>query len=130
MNGIGWKDWLYTAFTISTYLFLFNYYQNRYDTLLLAILAVLSVAIYCQLFQCVLHPDKWMVADTKELHGFLLGGNYNQMNDHCADNRLLEYQIRQMAEAESWHAVCLLLCHSLHGQVDDVAVLYVPFSFS
>ena len=79
MNGTDWKNWFYVALTISTYLLLFNYYQDKYYTILLSILFVLSVAIYCQLFQCVLHPEKWIVEDAKDIHGFLLGGNYNQI---------------------------------------------------
>ena len=79
MNGTDWKNWFYVALTISTYLLLFNYYQDKYYTILLSILFVLSVAIYCQLFQCVLHPEKWIVEDAKDIHGFLLGGNYNHI---------------------------------------------------
>lgn len=79
LNGTDWKNWLYLAFSISAYIFLFNYYQDKYITLLFGILFILSIAIYCQLFQCILHPEKWMVQESKELNGFLLGGNYNQM---------------------------------------------------
>lgn len=79
LNGNDWKNWFYTGLTISTYLFLFNYYHEKYHVILLGILFVLSVAIYCQLGQCILHPEKWMVSDDKELGKYLLGGNYNQM---------------------------------------------------
>lgn len=79
LNGTDWKNCLYIIFSIFTYLFLFNYYQERYKTLIIGISLVLSVAIYCQLFQCIIHPEMWLLEDTKENHGFILGGNYNQM---------------------------------------------------
>lgn len=79
LNGTDWKNCLYIIFSIFTYLFLFNYYQKRYKTLIMGISLVLSVAIYCQLFQCIIHPEMWLLEDTKENHGFILGGNYNQM---------------------------------------------------
>lgn len=79
LNGTGWKNCLYIFFSIFTYLFLFNYYQERYKTLILGISLVLSVAIYCQLYQCIIHPEMWIMEETKQNWGFILGGNYNQM---------------------------------------------------
>lgn len=78
-NGTGWKNWIYGALSISTFIFLFNFYHERYYTLILAILLVLSVAVYCQLYQCIIHPDMWLIEDSKVDHGYILGGNYNQM---------------------------------------------------
>lgn len=78
-NGTGWKNWIYGALSISTFIFLFNFYHERYYTLILAILLVLSVAVYCQLYQCITHPDMWLIEDSKVDHGYILGGNYNQM---------------------------------------------------
>jgi O-antigen ligase len=77
-NGADWKNCLYLMFSISTSLFLFNYYQDRYNTLVFWICIVLSVAIYSQLIQCLLHPEMWLL-ESKQNYGFLLGGNYNQM---------------------------------------------------
>ena len=79
LYGNDWKNWLYISFSISTYLFLFNFYHEKYRILILGILFVLSAAIYCQLFQCITHPEMWIIDERKELRGFLLGGNYNQM---------------------------------------------------
>lgn len=81
LNGVDWKNWLYSVFAISTYLFLFNYYRDRYHVLIFGILFVLSVAVYCQLYQCITHPEMWLVENhmDKSLHGYILGGNYNQM---------------------------------------------------
>ena len=78
-TGADWKNWLYLAFSICAYLFVFNYYQERYKTIILTILSVMSVLVYCQLFQCITHPEMWISEEAKELHGYLLGGNYNQM---------------------------------------------------
>lgn len=79
LNGTDWKNWLYSTLSISAYIFIFNYYQERYRTLIIAILCVLSIATYCQLYQCIIHPDMWLLEETKKNHGFILGGNYNQM---------------------------------------------------
>lgn len=79
LNGNDWKNWTYMSLTIFSYLVLFDYYKDKYKVLLLTTLTVLSIGIYCQLVQCVLHPEMWMVEDNKELHGYILGGNYNQM---------------------------------------------------
>ena len=79
LNGADWKNCLYIIFSIFTYLFLFNYYQERYKTLVLGISLILSVAIYCQLYQCIIHPEMWITDEAKQNWGFLLGGNYNQM---------------------------------------------------
>lgn len=79
MNGTDWKNWLYATMSISAYLFIFNYYQEQYRTLILSILIVLSIAVYCQLYQCATHPEMWLIEENKDNHGFLLGGNYNQM---------------------------------------------------
>lgn len=79
MNGTDWKNWLYATMSISAYLFIFNYYQEQYRTLIIAILCVLSIAVYCQLYQSATHPEMWLIEENKDNHGFLLGGNYNQM---------------------------------------------------
>jgi O-antigen ligase len=79
LNGTDWKNGLYLTLSISAYIFLFNYYQEQYYTLILGILFVLSVAIYCQVFQCIAHPEMWLIEETKQNYGFILGGNYNQM---------------------------------------------------
>jgi O-antigen ligase len=79
LNGTDWKNGLYLTLSISAYIFLFNYYQEQYHTLILGILFVLSVAIYCQVFQCIAHPEMWLIEETKQNYGFILGGNYNQM---------------------------------------------------
>lgn len=79
LNGTDWKNWLYSVFAISTYLFLFNYYKEKYHVLIFGILFVLSIAIYCQLYQCVTHPEMWLFKEEKYIRGYLLGGNYNGM---------------------------------------------------
>ena len=82
LNGVDWKNWLFFTLAISSYIILFNYYKERYHILIFGILFVLSIATYCQLYQCVIHPEMWIVVDNpeeKNLHGFILGGNYNQM---------------------------------------------------
>lgn len=79
INGNEWKLWLWNVFPITAYLLIFNYYEARYHTIIHAITLVLSIAIYCQLYQCVTHPDMWLFEGEKEARGYLLGGNYNGM---------------------------------------------------
>ena len=77
LNGSEWKFWLWHMFSITAYLLIFNYYETRYHTIILAIILVLSIAIYCQLYQCVMHPEMWLLKDEKNIRGYILGGNYN-----------------------------------------------------
>ena len=79
LNGTDWKNWLYSVFAISTYIFIFNYYKEKYSILIFGIIFVFSIAIYCQLYQCVTHPEMWFFEGEKEARGYLLGGNYNGM---------------------------------------------------
>ena len=82
LNGVDWKNWLYFTLAISSYIILFNYYKEKYHILIFGILFVLSIATYCQLYQCITHPEMWIAVDNpedKNIHGFILGGNYNQM---------------------------------------------------
>lgn len=79
LNGTNVKGGLYITVTILSFLLLFRYYKTSYKWLLLSTLMVLSVGVYCQLVQCVMHPEMWLIEGDKELHGYLLGGNYNQM---------------------------------------------------
>ena len=82
LNGVDWKNWLFFTLAISSYIILFNYYKEKYHILIFGILFVLSIATYCQLYQCIIHPEMWIAVDNpedKNLHGFILGGNYNQM---------------------------------------------------
>lgn len=79
ISGTAWVSWLSTCLTISAFLFLFNFYRDKYHILMFGILFVLSFAIYCQLFQCILNPEKWVMEGDRELVGYVLGGNYNQI---------------------------------------------------
>ena len=79
INGNDWKTWLWYMFAITAYLLIFNYYEASYRTIIRAIIFVLSIAIYCQLYQCVTHPEMWFFEGEKQARGFLLGGNYNGM---------------------------------------------------
>lgn len=110
MSGTDWKNWIYIAFSITTYLFLFNYYQDKYYTLLLGILFVLSVAIYCQLFQCILHPEKWMVEDTKDIHGFILGGNYNHIGSRVIVALAVSIITVRQSKWLKYNLVLLFIC--------------------
>lgn len=79
MNGTNWKDWTYHSLSVLSTLILFHYYRDQYQTLVIGALMVLSVGVYLQLAQCLLHPEMWLIRDDKMNSGYLLGGNYNQI---------------------------------------------------
>jgi len=79
MNGTDWKNWTYISMSVLAYLIVISYYENQYKVIVIAALVVLSVGVYAQLLQCILHPEMWMIKDDKINNGYLLGGNYNQI---------------------------------------------------
>lgn len=79
MSGTNWKEWIYVSLAIVSALILFHYYRNQYQALVIGALIVLSIGVYTQLLQCVLHPEMWLIRDDKMNTGYILGGNYNQI---------------------------------------------------
>lgn len=78
ISGNDWKHGLYLFLTVFAYITFFYYYQNQYKLLVVTVLAVLSLGVYVQLFQCIMHPEMWMIEDIKNDEGYILGGgNYN-----------------------------------------------------
>lgn len=78
-TGVAWKDWLYYTCDILLLLFLFHYYRNDVRSLITGAAIGFSICVYMQLFQCLTHPEMWMLDNEKETSGYLLGGNYNSI---------------------------------------------------
>lgn len=73
------KNALYDALKIWLLLIIIYYYRDRMKMLLVCFCIAFSFCVYANLLHLIANPDKWLVADDKELIGFLLGNNYNQM---------------------------------------------------
>lgn len=83
-TGVAWKDWIYHICDIMLLLFLFHYYRDTPQKIIIGATIGFSLCVYVQLLQCVTHPEMWMFDNEKEAQGYLLGGNYN-----CIGCRLL-----------------------------------------
>lgn len=78
-TGVAWKDWIYYICDVMLLLFLFQYYRNTPKTIIIGATIGFSLCVYMQLLQCITHPEMWMIDSTKEVQGYLLGGNYNSI---------------------------------------------------
>lgn len=74
-----WKEWIYVSFTICFLRFMFNFYRNNLLPLLVGLTIGFTIGVFAQLHQLLTHPELWVITDDKEVTGYLLGGNYNQM---------------------------------------------------
>lgn len=79
IEDVDWKNWLFTIFDISLMLFLFEYYSHSIKYLLIGSLIGFSLSIYWGGIDIAMHPEIWINEDSKDVTGFLLGGNYNQI---------------------------------------------------
>lgn len=78
MNNMLWKDWLYYTCSVILMMALFQYYSHNLSILLIGALIGFTIAVYCQLIQCVTHPEMWLVGEKTNM-GYILGGNYNSI---------------------------------------------------
>ena len=79
LSGTDVKNWIFNAAAALLILFLFNYYEDKLPPLIVGALVGFSLSVYLGLFDILCHPEKWIVQDSKEVVGYLLGGNYNQI---------------------------------------------------
>lgn len=77
--GVAWKDWIYYICDMMLLLFLFHYYRDTPETIIIGATIGFSLCVYMQLLQCITHPEMWMIDSEKEARGYLLGGNYNSI---------------------------------------------------
>lgn len=79
VNGLDFKNWIFNSTNLLIPLFLFGYYKENPKPLLIGAAIGFSIAIYIGAAQIITHPDMWILEDSKENKGYLLGGNYNQV---------------------------------------------------
>lgn len=79
INGLDWKNWTYYSASIITVLLLFDYYSNNLKPIVLGMWIGLVIAVILGTFDIISHPEKWLIEDSKDITGYLLGGNYNGM---------------------------------------------------
>lgn len=73
------KNAVYTAFSIWFFLLFLRYFQKRPKMVMYACTLTLSFCVYANFYDIAVHPDKWLITADKEVTGYLLGNNYNQM---------------------------------------------------
>lgn len=79
LMGTNAKEALYHMFALFLVVFAFNYYKNNIRALLIGSCIGFSFAVLVGATHTAMHPEMWVVDDTKDIVGYLLGGNYNQI---------------------------------------------------
>jgi O-antigen ligase len=77
ITDMEWKEWTYSSVSVLMLLTLFHYYRDDIRPLIIGAAIGFSIAVYMQLYQCVTHPELWLVSDSKLNSGYVLGDNYN-----------------------------------------------------
>ena len=78
-HGTDFVHWAYICFGVCLLRFFFNFYQDRLTPLVVGLALGFSIAVLAQFYQLVTHPELWFIPEGKEIKGYILGGNYNQM---------------------------------------------------
>lgn len=76
LNGTDLKNAIYRTVEATLLIMQFHYFRHRLPLLVQAFAFGFSIAVYCNAVNMALHPE-WLF--NKEIDGFLLGVNYNQM---------------------------------------------------
>ena len=74
--------WSYTCFSICLLRFFFNFYQHRLSPLIIGMALGFSIATMAQFYQLITHPELWIFKSDYDVHGFIIGDNYNQIGVH------------------------------------------------
>lgn len=78
-NGTDTKQLVYLCTSFLLLRFLFNYYQEHLNPLIIGMAVGFSLATVAQIHQLITHPDLWVVGGDSIDTGYILGGNYNQI---------------------------------------------------
>lgn len=79
-HGTDTKMWLlYMTTTVCLLRFTFNFYQHNLTPLIIGLTFGFSLGVFLQIGQLILDPSLWIVKDEKEIGGYILGDNYNQI---------------------------------------------------
>lgn len=79
LTSMEWKDWLYYTLSLLLLTFLFHYYKHDLTPLISGAAIGFSIAVYMQFYQCIAHPEMWMLGTDRTNAGYILGGNYNSI---------------------------------------------------
>lgn len=78
-HGTDGIHFVYVALSVCFLRFFFNFYQKGLVPLLVGLAIGFSIATFAQIFQLIIQPDLWILPDKKEVTGYIMGGNYNQV---------------------------------------------------
>ena len=79
VNSVDVKNAVYVAMSIWLYLLLLRYYRERMPVIMMLFAATCSFWVYMNFVHMLANPAMWLIEDQKEISGYMLGGNYNQM---------------------------------------------------
>lgn len=79
INNINVKTVIYQSLFVWQILIIFNYYKTHTTKIIKYFAISLSFCVYASFFQLVTHPTLWMIDSNKDIVGYLLGNNYNQI---------------------------------------------------
>ena len=78
VRGAPVKEALFRSAEVFLFLMLVNFYRSDLSTMLKASCVAFSLCTYANLVVMILFPS-WALSTGSSIHGFLLGGNYNQL---------------------------------------------------
>lgn len=79
VSGTDVRNAIYNSICVWLTLLVMRYYRHRMDMVVKCFCIAFSVCIYINFLHVLTHPMLWLVQDNKDITGYLLGGNYNQM---------------------------------------------------
>ena len=77
VHGTDIKSWVYMSLSVILLRATFFYYQDHLRPLIIGLTIGFNIGVYVQLYQLVTQPSMWMIEETKDVVGYILGGNYN-----------------------------------------------------
>ncbi len=79
-HGTDTKTWLlYTTTSVCLLRFTFNFYQHNLSPLIIGLTLGFTLGVFLQVGQLILDPSIWLIEEEKEIGGYILGDNYNQI---------------------------------------------------
>jgi O-antigen ligase len=79
-HGTDAKMWLlYMTTSVCLLRFTFNFYQHNLSPLIIGLTFGFTLGVFLQMGQLILNPSLWITDENKEIGGYILGDNYNQI---------------------------------------------------
>lgn len=80
VHGTDAKMWLlYMTTSVCLLRFTFNFYQHNLSPLIIGLTFGFTLGVFLQMGQLILNPGIWITDENKEIGGYILGDNYNQI---------------------------------------------------